>query len=238
MCLHLHFRDKIDQIVEIVTGNPTVIKMVVHFNRYARPISLPLQQFCVFSIILFLLVNAGGILMFFFCTIFFLCHVLFCVAIETTTVPWKCTYIFLFHSYYSNRILFSLTILYRLSFNVYCQVCYLMYHVIFLFYLISYLFRGAKGQSSLRDILQPLVKEVLTDKNLTINTNPVEVYKQWINQMETETGQQSDLPYDVDNDFAMKQPEVAKRVSASIKGLSAAADKFLNSFIKSIDKIP
>ena len=27
-------RNKIDQIVEIVTGNPTVIKMVVHFNRY------------------------------------------------------------------------------------------------------------------------------------------------------------------------------------------------------------
>lgn len=56
--------------------------------------------------------------------------------------------------------------------------------------------------------------------------------------METETGKASDLPYDVDNDFAMKQPEVAKRVSASIKALSAAADKFLNSFIKSIDKIP
>ena len=66
----------------------------------------------------------------------------------------------------------------------------------------------------------------------------MEVYKQWINQMETETGKTSELPYDVDNDFAMKQPEVAKRVTASIKSLSAAADKFLNSFIKSIDKIP
>jgi len=122
--------DKIDQIVEIVTGNPTVIKMVVHFNR------------------------------------------------------------------------------------------------------------GAKGQTSLRDILAPLVKEVLTDKTLVINTSPTEVYKQWINQMETETGKTSELPYDVDNDFAMSQPEVAKRVQASITALSAAADKFLTSFIKSIDKIP
>ena len=76
------------------------------------------------------------------------------------------------------------------------------------------------------------------DKNLVINTSPVEVYKQWINQMETETGESTKLPYDVDNDFAMKQPEVAKRIESSIKALSAAADKFLVSFIKSIDKIP
>ena len=49
--------------------------------------------------------------------------------------------------------------------------------------------RGQKGQSSLREILQPLVKGVMEDKNLNINTNPVEVYKQWINQTETETGE-------------------------------------------------
>ncbi|XP_065671327.1 ras GTPase-activating-like protein IQGAP1 isoform X1 [Hydra vulgaris] len=122
--------DKIDQIVEIVTGNPTVIKMIVHFNR------------------------------------------------------------------------------------------------------------GSKGQTSLRDILSPLVKEVITDKNLVINTNPTEVYKQWINQMESETGKPSELPYDVDNEFAMKQPEVARRIEASVKALEVASDKFLNHFIKSIDKIP
>ncbi len=37
-------------------------------------------------------------------------------------------------------------------------------------------------------MLNPLVKEVLEDRNLMINTNPVEVYKQWVNQMETQTG--------------------------------------------------
>lgn len=83
-----------------------------------------------------------------------------------------------------------------------------------------------------------MVKEVLTDKNLVINTSPVEVYKQWINQMESETGKTSDLPYDVDNGFAMKQPEVVKRITASNKSLIAAADKFLNHFIKNMDKIP
>ena len=34
-----------------------------------------------------------------------------------------------------------------------------------------------------------MVKQVLEDSKLKINTNPVEVYKSWVNQMESETGQ-------------------------------------------------
>ena len=49
--------------------------------------------------------------------------------------------------------------------------------------------RGAKGQSSLREILQPLVKSVMEDKKLSINTSPTDVYKAWINQMESQTGE-------------------------------------------------
>ena len=56
--------------------------------------------------------------------------------------------------------------------------------------------------------------------------------------MESETGKPSELPYECDNGFAMQQPEVAKSIEASIKSLSAAADKFLNSFIKNKEKIP
>lgn len=39
------------------------------------------------------------------------------------------------------------------------------------------------------ELLQPLVEGILNDKNLSINTNPLEVYKAWINQMESETGE-------------------------------------------------
>ena len=49
--------------------------------------------------------------------------------------------------------------------------------------------RGTKGQSSLKELLQPLVSEVLNDKNLAINTNPIELYKAWINQLESESGE-------------------------------------------------
>ena len=49
--------------------------------------------------------------------------------------------------------------------------------------------RNARGQGALRELLNPLVRSVIDDASLQINTNPVEVYKQWINQTEAETGQ-------------------------------------------------
>ena len=48
--------------------------------------------------------------------------------------------------------------------------------------------RSQRGQNTLKDMLQPLVLDVIADKNVKINSNPIEVYKIWINQTETETG--------------------------------------------------
>jgi hypothetical protein len=50
-------------------------------------------------------------------------------------------------------------------------------------------FRGTRNQGSLRELLQPLVQTVLDDSTLNTSTNPVEIYKNWINQQESETGQ-------------------------------------------------
>uniref|UniRef100_A0A2K5HBL5 Ras-GAP domain-containing protein n=1 Tax=Colobus angolensis palliatus TaxID=336983 RepID=A0A2K5HBL5_COLAP len=49
--------------------------------------------------------------------------------------------------------------------------------------------RGARGQNTLRQLLAAVVKEIIEDKSLIINTNPVEVYKAWVNQLETQTGE-------------------------------------------------
>ena len=49
--------------------------------------------------------------------------------------------------------------------------------------------RGARGQNTLRQLLAPVVKEIIDDKSLMINTSPVEVYKAWVNQLETQTGE-------------------------------------------------
>lgn len=49
--------------------------------------------------------------------------------------------------------------------------------------------RGARGQNALRQILAPVVKEIMDDKTLNIKTDPVDIYKSWVNQMETQTGE-------------------------------------------------
>uniref|UniRef100_A0A3Q3X7W2 Uncharacterized protein n=1 Tax=Mola mola TaxID=94237 RepID=A0A3Q3X7W2_MOLML len=98
--------------------------------------------------------------------------------------------------------------------------------------------RGARGQNALRQILAPVVKEIMEDKTLNIKTDPVDIYKSWVNQMETQTGEASKLPYDVTPEQAMAHEEVRTRLEASIKNMKAITDKFLSAIIVSVDKIP
>uniref|UniRef100_A0A8D0A3G0 IQ motif containing GTPase activating protein 1 n=1 Tax=Sander lucioperca TaxID=283035 RepID=A0A8D0A3G0_SANLU len=98
--------------------------------------------------------------------------------------------------------------------------------------------RGARGQNALRQILAPVVKEIMDDKSLNIKTDPVDIYKGWVNQMETQTGEASKLPYDVTPEQAMSHEEVRTRLEASIKNMKTITDKFLSAIIVSVDKIP
>uniref|UniRef100_A0A8C2Z9I7 IQ motif containing GTPase activating protein 1 n=1 Tax=Cyclopterus lumpus TaxID=8103 RepID=A0A8C2Z9I7_CYCLU len=98
--------------------------------------------------------------------------------------------------------------------------------------------RGARGQNALRQILAPVVKEIMDDKALNIKTDPVDIYKSWVNQMETQTGEASKLPYDVTPEQAMAHEEVRTRLEASIKNMKNITDKFLSAIIVSVDKIP
>ena len=41
----------------------------------------------------------------------------------------------------------------------------------------------------LRDLLNPLVQLVIKQEDLVLHTSPVDVYKAWINKMESETGE-------------------------------------------------
>uniref|UniRef100_A0A665WR02 IQ motif containing GTPase activating protein 1 n=1 Tax=Echeneis naucrates TaxID=173247 RepID=A0A665WR02_ECHNA len=98
--------------------------------------------------------------------------------------------------------------------------------------------RGARGQNALRQILAPVVKEIMDDKTLNIKTDPVDIYKSWVNQMETQTGEASKLPYDVTPEQAMSHEEVRTRLEASIKNMKTITDKFLSAIIVSVEKIP
>ncbi|KAF3850925.1 hypothetical protein F7725_012697 [Dissostichus mawsoni] len=98
--------------------------------------------------------------------------------------------------------------------------------------------RGARGHNTLRQLLAPVVKDIIDDKSLGINTNPVDVYKAWVNQLETATGEASKLPYEVTPEQAMSHEEVRSRLEASSLALRTATDKVLNSIVSSLDNIP
>ncbi|XP_062048487.1 ras GTPase-activating-like protein IQGAP3 isoform X6 [Lepus europaeus] len=99
-------------------------------------------------------------------------------------------------------------------------------------------YRNERGQSALREILGKVIQDVLEDKTLSVHTDPVHLYKTWINQTEAQTGQRSQLPYDVTPEQALSHPEVQRRLDISLRNLLAVTDKFLVAIISSVDQIP
>ncbi|XP_064494372.1 ras GTPase-activating-like protein IQGAP3 isoform X2 [Pseudopipra pipra] len=99
-------------------------------------------------------------------------------------------------------------------------------------------YRNTRGQNALRQILGGPVQEVLQDKALGIRTDPVDIYKAWINQAESQSGQRSKLPYEVSPEQALSHPEVQRRLDISIQNLLAMTDKFVSAITSSVDKIP
>uniref|UniRef100_A0A8C3P5M9 IQ motif containing GTPase activating protein 3 n=1 Tax=Cyanoderma ruficeps TaxID=181631 RepID=A0A8C3P5M9_9PASS len=99
-------------------------------------------------------------------------------------------------------------------------------------------YRNVRGQNALRHILAGPVQEVLQDKTLSIRTDPVDIYKAWINQTESQTGHRSKLPYEVSPEQALSHPEVQRRLDISIRSLLAITDKFVSAITSSVDKIP
>uniref|UniRef100_A0A8C5U3M2 IQ motif containing GTPase activating protein 3 n=1 Tax=Malurus cyaneus samueli TaxID=2593467 RepID=A0A8C5U3M2_9PASS len=99
-------------------------------------------------------------------------------------------------------------------------------------------YRNVRGHNALRDILAGPVQEVLQDKSLSIRTDPVDIYKAWINQAESQSGHRSKLPYEVSPEQALSHPEVQRRLDISIRNLLAMTDKFVSAITSSVDKIP
>ena len=93
--------------------------------------------------------------------------------------------------------------------------------------------RSGKGQTSLREMLGPLINRVLEDKTLHISTNPVEIYKQWLNQLEFDSGKTAGMPYDVNVQQALEYEEVQKRFNRSITRLKQVSTLFLTTILKS-----
>ncbi|XP_034939382.1 ras GTPase-activating-like protein IQGAP1 [Chelonus insularis] len=98
--------------------------------------------------------------------------------------------------------------------------------------------RQLNGQRALRQILGPVIEKVLADKSICIETNPVDIYKCWRNQLEMKTGETLDLPYSVTQQQALNYEEVRKKLSIGIEILRNTVRDFLQRITESRDLIP
>ena len=56
----------------------------------------------------------------------------------------------------------------------------------------------------------------MNDK-VCIDTNPVDIYRRWVNQIETESGRPSNLPQTVSIEEALSYPEIVMRLNHNLK---------------------
>ncbi|XP_011265580.1 ras GTPase-activating-like protein IQGAP1 [Camponotus floridanus] len=94
------------------------------------------------------------------------------------------------------------------------------------------------GQASLKQIVGPLIEKVLEEKDLCMETNPVDIYKLWRNQLEMESGKSLDMPHTVSQEQALKHIPVQELLTRAINQLKKISLEFLNRITKSRDLIP
>ncbi|KAG7199806.1 hypothetical protein KM043_000468 [Ampulex compressa] len=98
--------------------------------------------------------------------------------------------------------------------------------------------RQLNGQRALREIVGPLIEKILSDRRLSIETNPVDIYKCWRNQLEMETGETLDLPYTVTQEQALNYEQVRRRLRKGMQLLQGTVLEFLKRITESRDEIP
>jgi len=98
--------------------------------------------------------------------------------------------------------------------------------------------RGAKERQYIRDLLQPLVKSVLSAENLELESDPIAIYKGLIREEEFKTGEKPDKKYEVTAKEALADEETKKKYISHLQKLREITTKFLDAIIDSLPNMP
>lgn len=98
--------------------------------------------------------------------------------------------------------------------------------------------RGAKERQYLRDLLGPLVRGIMDDDGLDLETDPCAIYRATINQEEMETGQPSRRPMEVNFHEALADPIARTIFIRHLQALRATTELFLSTILASASKMP
>ncbi|KAI9297054.1 Rho GTPase activation protein [Neoconidiobolus thromboides FSU 785] len=98
--------------------------------------------------------------------------------------------------------------------------------------------RGVKERKYLRDLLQPIIQQILQDPNIDLQTNPLLIYRALIKQEELRTGEKSLRPYDVTAEIALNDSETRSVLIQHLQQLRSITDQFIERIYSSLDQMP
>lgn len=98
--------------------------------------------------------------------------------------------------------------------------------------------RGAKERKYLRDLLAPLVRGIMDDDGLDLETDPCAIYRTTINEEEMESGQASQKPLEVNFHEALADPMARTIFIRHLQALRGTTELFLSTIITSTNKMP
>ncbi|KAI9347336.1 hypothetical protein BDR26DRAFT_855067 [Obelidium mucronatum] len=98
--------------------------------------------------------------------------------------------------------------------------------------------RGAKERQFFRDLFQPLIKVVLLDASLNLETDPVFIYKNLIREDELQTGEQSKRSYEASIEQISEDPDVKRKLQDNTTKLQQITDMFLKAIMDSLKSMP
>ena len=104
--------------------------------------------------------------------------------------------------------------------------------------LVAQYYRGARERKYLKDLLSPLVQDIMDQDGLDLETDPCAIYRATINQEEMETGQPSRRPLEVAFNEALADPMARTIFIRHLQSLRATTEAFLSAILSSTRKLP
>ncbi|RKP27978.1 hypothetical protein SYNPS1DRAFT_26408 [Syncephalis pseudoplumigaleata] len=99
-------------------------------------------------------------------------------------------------------------------------------------------YRGAKERKYLRDLLQPLIREVVENPELDLESDPLVIYRSLIREEESRTGVRSQRPYDVQREDALTDAETRATLIRHLQQLRDHTERFINRIHASLNTMP
>eukprot|EP00052_Salpingoeca_macrocollata_P027179 m.257054 g.257054 ORF g.257054 m.257054 type:complete len:1548 (+) comp22704_c2_seq1:460-5103(+) len=97
--------------------------------------------------------------------------------------------------------------------------------------------RGSGSGNYLKEVLEPGVQSIMREE-MDLNADPRDIYRRWVGKQEAETGQKSELPYDVPREEALTHEHVRDVVQKITERLLDITRMFLDTIVSKLKSLP